>query len=68
MVKNDTSVKRMISFKVVMTSHLISVTEKTLLTEQPLYMKNKYLKFNFKHGSVCEIQHKDMTLTLTQQP
>lgn len=60
-VKNDTSVKPMICIKIVMTSHLIFVTEKTLLTQQHLYMKNKYLKFNFTHSSECEIQHKDMT-------
>jgi len=59
----------MTSIKVEITSHITFMTEGTLLTEESLYMKNKYLKVNFfKHGNECKIQYNDMTLTLTQQP
>jgi hypothetical protein len=34
----------MICIKVEITSHIIFMTEGTLLTEEPFYMKNKYLK------------------------
>jgi len=58
----------MICIKDEKTSHIIFMTEGTLLTEEPFCMKNKYLKLNFKHGNECKICYNDMTLTLTQQP
>ena len=55
-------------FTVAITSHTIFMTKGTVLTENPLYIKNKYLKFNFKRGKECKIQYNNITLTVTQQP
>jgi hypothetical protein len=68
-LKNDTSVKQIICIKAAMDMLLNfydwgNPTYWTTLKN----IKNKYLKFNFKHENECNIWHKDITLTLTQQP